>query len=277
MIGKAYAKLNLTLNILNKRDDGYHNLKSVMVPIDLFDEIKIEKNDIYQLVTNYDIDTCDNIITKVFNIFKHRYNVGNVKIILNKNIPDKAGLAGGSADATCVIRLLNNLFNLNLSVKQLEDIALEVGSDTLFTLHNKPAVVTSRGDEISFIDINHDFHILLIKPKFGISTKDAFLNIKDYNLKHNDQILNELKNNDINMIDKLCYNSFLDSILENKDFKLLYNELSKYKVPHLSGSGSTLFVISDNVEELKNIKEKFSEHFTYITKIINCYNSTNTI
>ncbi len=269
MIEKAYAKINLTLNILNKRNDGYHNLKTVMIPIDLYDELNFEFSENYELISNFNIDVNDNIITKVFNIFKRKYNIGNVKITLNKNIPHEAGLAGGSADATATIRGLNDLFELDLSIKQLESIANEVGSDTLFTLHNKAAVVTSRGDELSFITNNLDCFILLIKPNFGISTKEAFSNIKEFNLNHNDEIIDALEKNDINKIDSLCYNSFLDSILINKDFKKVYEDISKYKKPHLSGSGSTLFLISENIKELENIKEKFNIHYTKIVKPIN--------
>lgn len=258
---KAYAKINLTLNVLNKREDGYHNLKSVMVAIDLYDELEFIHSDEY--IINSDIE--DNIITKVFNIMKSKYNIGNVKINLTKNIPTQAGLAGGSADATATIRGLNKLFNLNLSIQEQEQIANMVGSDTLFTLHNKPALITSRGDEIEFINPNYKFYILLIKPNFGISTKEAFSNIKSFDIKHNDEIIYETNTNIIN---DLCYNSFLDSILLNKEFNNLYKEISIYKKPHLSGSGSTLFLISDDKNELENIQNIFKNHYTKNTKMI---------
>ncbi len=258
----AYAKINLTLNILNKRKDGYHNLKSVMLPIDLFDVIEITKSEDFCI--NSEID--NNIITKVFNIFKERYNIGNVSVNLVKNIPLQAGLGGGSADATAAIKIFNDLFELDLPLIELEKIALEVGSDTLFTLHNKPAIISSRGDEIEFLDGSPDFYILLIKPEFGVSTKEAFSNIKEYNLRHNDDIINSLKNNDIKMINLLCYNSFLDSLLHHNNFKVIYEELSLLKTTHLSGSGSTLFMISSQKEELLNIERKISGCYTKIVK-----------
>lgn len=264
---KAYAKINLTLNILNKRNDGYHNLKSVMIPIDLYDELSFEISDEYQLISNYDLNVDDNIITKVFNIFKEKYKIGNVKITLNKKIPTQAGLGGGSADATATIRGLNDLFELDLSIKELETIANCVGSDTLFTLHNKPAVVTSRGDELSFIDINSDFYILLIKPNLGISTKEAFENIKEYNLVHNDGIINALKENDLEKINEYCYNSFLDSVLINKEFKDFYDLISSENRVHLSGSGSTFFII-DELEKLENIERKLKSFYTNIVKTL---------
>ncbi len=257
---KAYAKINLTLNILNKRGDGYHNLKSVMVPISLYDVLTFEVSNEYQLNSNIE----NNIITKVFNIMKDRYNINNVKITLEKNIPTQAGLAGGSADATATIRGLNNLFNLNLSIIEQEDIANLVGSDTLFTLHNKPAVITSRGDKLEFVNVDYEFSILLINPNIGISTKEAFENIKEYNLKHNDNILNETKTSNI---DELCYNSFLDSLLKNKKFNSFYNEVNKYHKPHLTGSGSTLFIISDDINYLNNIKNKLPHYYTKIVSI----------
>lgn len=271
MMYKAYGKINLTLNVLNKRDDGYHNIKSVMVPIDLYDELFFDFSDEYKLVSSLDIDTNDNIITKVFNIFKTRYNIGNVKITLIKNIPHEAGLAGGSSDATTTIKALNDLFELNLSINEMQDIALEVGSDTLFTLHSKPAIVTSRGDEIEFIDCDLDFDILLIKPKLGFSTKDIFSNSNIINTKHNDNIVSYLKDNNIHMINEKCYNSFLSTILEtNLEFKKLYDIISLYNKVHLTGSGSCLFLISDNVKMLKEIKIRFEkENYVKLVKPLN--------
>ncbi|MFI3328937.1 MAG: 4-(cytidine 5'-diphospho)-2-C-methyl-D-erythritol kinase [bacterium] len=257
---KAYAKINLTLNILNKRNDGYHNLKSVMIPISLYDELVFEANNTY--IINSEIE--DNIITKVFNIMKNKYNISNVKITLEKNIPTQAGLAGGSADATATIRGLNKLFNLNLSIQEQEEIANMVGSDTLFTLHNKPAIISSRGDEIEFINHNYKFNILLIKPNIGISTKEAFANIKEYNLKHNDEIINETNTNKIN---ELCYNSFLDSLLENKQFKSFYDDVNQHHKPHLTGSGSTLYIINDDINYLKEIQNKLNNYYTQIVNI----------
>ncbi|MFI3252371.1 MAG: 4-(cytidine 5'-diphospho)-2-C-methyl-D-erythritol kinase [bacterium] len=266
MKAKSYAKINLTLNILNKRNDGYHNLKSVMIPINLYDELEFELNDTYILNSNFDIDINDNIITKVFNIFKNRYNIGNVKINLNKNIPHQAGLAGGSSNATTTIKCLNELFNLNLDIKTLEEIALEVGSDTLFTLHSTPAIVSSRGDILNVLEnCNPDFYVLLIKPNFGFSTKDIFNNSDIFNQEHNDEIIDSLINNDVKSIDSYCYNSFLNTILNtNKEFNDLYSEISKYKKPHLTGSGSTLFLLSNDIKELNDIKDKFNNCYTNI-------------
>lgn len=270
MMYKAYAKINLTLNVLNKREDGYHNLKSVMIPIDLYDELYFELSDEYILESNYNIAVENNIITKVFNIFKNRYNIGNVKIKLIKNIPDKAGLGGGSSDATTTIKGLNDLFELNLDIKEQEEIALLVGSDTLFTLHSKPAIVTGRGDEISFIDCNLDFDILLIKPNYGFSTKDIFNNKDIINTKHNDNIVSYLKDNNINMIEEKCYNSFLNTILNsNEEFSKLFNKINNYNKASLSGSGSTIFLISDNNKLLKDISLRFKENYTKLVKPLN--------
>lgn len=259
IVEKAYAKINLTLNVLNKKANNYHNLKSVMIPINLFDELSFKKANTFSINSNIE----DNIIIKVFDIFKKRYNISNVEINLVKNIPTQAGLGGGSADATATIRGLNKLFELNLSIKEQEEIAIEVGSDTLFTLHNKPAIVTSTGDNIEFIDINPDFFILLIKPEIGISTKEAFSNIKNFNPKHNDEIINALKENDIKEINKYCYNSFLESIRENKEFNNIYNDIAKDNLVHLSGSGSTLYII-DEFDKLINIEKKYNAFYTKV-------------
>ncbi len=265
MIEYAYAKINLTLNILNKREDGYHNLKSIMVPISLYDKLYFIKFDEYILESNYNLDTSKNIITKAYNIINERYNIGGIKIILEKNIPTEAGLGGGSSDATATIRGLNKFFNLNMSISEQEEIANLLGSDTLFTLHSKPAVITSRGDKLEFIDVEKPINVLLVKPNYGFSTKDLFSNIKSYEPNHNDNVIAFLKENNIDLLKQNINNTFLNVCISlNSNYKQLYEELSKYDIVHLSGSGSTLYIISEDIEHLRSIESKIKNCYTYI-------------
>lgn len=174
---KAYAKINIYLHVLNKRDDGYHNLESLMVPIDLYDELEFIDSDYDLVVSNIDIP--DNIIYKAINYLKEKYQINrSVKIILNKKIPISSGLGGGSADLSATLRGLNKLWDLNLTTNELAKISLLFGSDTLFCMYNKPAIIRGRGELIEFVSFASK-KVLLFNPKIEVKTKDVFNSFKE--------------------------------------------------------------------------------------------------
>ncbi len=169
VIEKAHAKINLTLAIEGKRNDGYFNINSIMAPVELHDELEFSKSDKFDIICNdFDLPIVDNLIYKAFKLMQKRYNIKDeIKVILRKNIPKEAGLAGGSADCSATIRGVNRLFNLELSHKEMMEIALELGSDTAFCIYQKPAIVTGRGENLQFIDSFFNDDILILKPNFG--------------------------------------------------------------------------------------------------------------
>ncbi|MBP5444741.1 MAG: 4-(cytidine 5'-diphospho)-2-C-methyl-D-erythritol kinase [Acholeplasmatales bacterium] len=227
----AYAKINIYLKVLGKRNDGYHNLESLMVPIDLFDELEFMDSSKDEIISNIDIK--DNIMFKAINYLKEKYNIKKyVKIILNKNIPLSSGLAGGSADLSATLRGLNRLWNLNLSIDELGKISLLFGSDTLFCMYNKPAIIKGRGEVIEFVDYAPR-NVLLFNPKIEVKTKDVFSNYKE-----SDEGENELE---------MALLRLYPSI---KDFKEYYEKQGLNL--HLSGSGSTYF--SFDKKEFKSNK-----------------------
>ena len=152
---KAYAKINLALDVIGKREDGYHELEMIMAPITLHDLIYI--NTIasgIEIDSNSKIMPTDerNIMYKVVALMKERYNIKKgVKIFVYKHIPTQAGLAGGSADGAAVIKAMNKLFYLNLSNEEMAALGKEVGADIPFCIYQKIALVSGVGEKLEFI------------------------------------------------------------------------------------------------------------------------------
>ena len=161
---KARAKVNLTLEILDKRKDNYHNLKSVFQKINLYDEIYIykTKDDDFKLETNIqELNNKDNIIYKAYIKLKERFKViSGVKVILNKRIPMEAGLAGGSTDCASFILGMNKLFNLKLSKDEMTNLGRSLGADVVPCLYNKAVLAEGIGEIITKINTNFKYYIL---------------------------------------------------------------------------------------------------------------------
>ena len=178
MIAYPNAKINLGLNIVEKRSDGYHELETVMIPIPLYDILEITKTDTFEYVhSGIEIGGSleDNLCVKAYHLIKENYSISPVRIHLRKQIPMGAGLGGGSSDASFVLKTLNELFELNLSIKTLQEFAGRLGSDCPFFVLNTPQIATGRGEILS--EINLDLSGLFLKlafPSIHISTKTAF-------------------------------------------------------------------------------------------------------
>lgn len=248
---KAYAKLNLTLNVIGKLDNGFHELKSIMVPVvDLFDELYFEENgtDEFKVIG---CDILNNSIIKAAKAFQTKYKTTGANIHLVKRIPLEAGLAGGSADSSATLRGLNKLFGVNAPLKELEELAKELGSDNVFCLYNKAAICGGRGEKLEFINIPFSFEVTLVKPKFGLLTKEVFSQVilnKEVDLSN---VLLALKNNDYLLLDKSIFNDLLIPATKvEPKLKEIISSLNENKVNcHMSGSGSCLYLLTD--KELK--------------------------
>ena len=166
VIEKAYAKVNLTLEILGKRRDGYHDLASVMQTVNLFDTVTVSEAD--SIIVDCDgleIDTEMNLATKAASVLKNRTGIrSGAKISIKKRIPVSAGLGGGSSDAAATLRGLNQRWKLGLSVDELADIAASVGSDVPFLLRGGTALVRGRGEEVRQIAPAKISSFLIVTP-----------------------------------------------------------------------------------------------------------------
>ena len=176
------AKINLGLNVLFKREDGYHELETVMLKTPLTDVLEIVPSDEFQFTqTGLTIpgDNLDNLCVQAFQLIQKEYKIPNVHIYLRKIIPMGAGLGGGSADASYVLSGLNTLFNLNISNSKLEELAATLGSDCPFFINPTPQIAKGRGEILSPIEINlKGYYIKLLNVGIHVGTKEAYAGIQ---------------------------------------------------------------------------------------------------
>ena len=240
------AKINIGLNIISKREDGFHNISSIFYPIfNCYDIIEIIKSDKFIFTSSgLKIPHKDNLCVKAFELIQSNYNISPVHIHLHKLIPIGSGLGGGSSDASFVLKALNEIFNLDLNFKELERISLEIGSDCPFFIDNTPKIVSGKGEIMSKIDLDlSNYKIKLIHSKIKISTKEAFSNIKpkkiDSKLKEN--IFESIKD-----WEKKISNDFEENIFRKYN-ELQFTKQVLYKkgaiYASMSGTGSTVYGI----------------------------------
>jgi 4-diphosphocytidyl-2-C-methyl-D-erythritol kinase len=184
MIINANCKINLGLDILRRRDDGYHDLETVMLPVrDMFDVEEVVASDgestFEQRGIVVDCDAESNLCVKALRLMQRLYGVGEVRITLDKRVPFGAGLGGGSSDATAVILALNEIFALGLSEAQLIEAAAMIGSDTAFFVRNTPQLCRGRGEQMVPIDLPlRGLYLAVAKPNEGVSTKEAYSGVR---------------------------------------------------------------------------------------------------
>lgn len=264
MICFPNCKINLGLSIIEKRNDGFHNLESIMYPVNLCDmlEIIIAPDNQFEFnASGIDISGkhTDNLVVKAYKLMLSEHQLSPVKIHLHKIIPAGAGLGGGSSDAAFTIKTLNNLFNLGLSNVAMQDYAREIGADCAFFIENKPVFVTKKGDQFSPIEPKlKNYYITIVKPNIQISTPEAYSWITPNFTKLSLQdVINEPVKN---------WNTILNNDFENEVFdrfpiiKNIKEKLYKSGAVYasLSGSGSALYGI---FEEPVSLQNEFQEYF----------------
>ena len=246
MIVYPNAKINLGLNILKKRNDGYHDISSVFYPVkESVDILEIIKFDTFELVNSgIKIPDGENICEKAWKLLHKDYGIGNVRIHLHKQIPIGGGLGGGSSDASFTLKALNDLFELNLSNLELQEYSLLLGADCPFFIDNRPKLVEGIGEKMISVDLDlSEFEIRLINPGIHISTKEAYNRVLPRTPELSIEEIIELP---INEWKNKLQNDFEDSIFTQhssiKEIKnYLYNEGAVYA--SMSGSGSVVYGI----------------------------------
>lgn len=264
MISFPNAKINLGLNIVGKRADGYHNLETIFYPIPLEDILEIEVLDHTEKPFELSIsgipikgNLANNLVVKAYLLLKEKYNLPPIHIYLHKNIPSGAGLGGGSSDAAFMLKLLNDTFELNLTTTELEEHAAKLGADCAFFIQNKPTFAEGIGNIFSSIELNlSGYQIFLIKPDVFISTAMAFSNIKPHQPELN---LKEIIQKPISQWHKWMANDFEESIFKEipelgKIKEELYQAGAIYA--SMSGAGSSIYgIFKDNCTLIPNSNE----------------------
>lgn len=277
---KAYGKVNISLDVVGKREDGYHLLSMIMQNIDLYDEIEVEKQQCgITLECNKSYVPVDNrnLAYKAAEIFKERYDiVDGVKINIEKNIPVSAGLAGGSTDAAAVLKVMNKLFNVNATEEELMELGLKLGADIPYCIHGGTALCEGIGEIITPIKPFRDKIVVLVKPAFGVSTKEVYKNFNLEKVKQHPktaEIINAIENDDLNFVA-----SNMKNLLENvtlRKHKILIKIKEEMNAcgainSMMSGSGPTVFAFFDDMLKAQRCFEKMKKKYSdvFITRTI---------
>lgn len=271
------AKINIGLNIVNRRPDGFHNIETVFYPVNLYDHLlyrNAEDADDEGFVVWSSIRTIgsvkdtsihdelskggDNIVKKALALIREHYDVPPIDVVLMKQIPVGAGLGGGSADAAFFIKEMNGRFNLGMSTDQMKELAATLGSDCAFFIDNTPKYATGRGEVMQPVpSVLDGYKIKVIKPLFNISTKEAYSKVKPQEPKSS--LLEDFKRPVCEWKDRIK-NDFEQFLFPE------HPELQRYKdalyesgaiYASMTGSGSALYgifdgdpVLSDEIRDL---------------------------
>ncbi|WP_223703302.1 4-(cytidine 5'-diphospho)-2-C-methyl-D-erythritol kinase [Sutcliffiella deserti] len=263
LLEKAPAKINLSLDVLNKRPDGYHEVKMIMATIDLADRIELSERSDGQIViishNRYVPDDSRNLAYQAASLLKQRFNVNKgVSISITKMIPVAAGLAGGSSDAAATLRGLNKLWRLGLTLDELATIGAEIGSDVTFCVYGGTALATGRGEIVKQIPPPPHSWIVLAKPTIGVSTAEVYNNLDLSNVTHPDVngMLQAIHENDYDLM-----TSKVGNVLESVTLKLypevahIKDQMKKFGADAvlMSGSGPTVFGIVQHDSRMHRI------------------------
>lgn len=266
---KANCKINIGLDVLRRREDGYHDLETVMVPVaGLYDEVEVvaceDESGLHIVGMEIDCDAEQNICMKALRLMQSRYGIGQAQITLHKQIPFGAGLGGGSADGTAVIVALNEIYSLGLQEAELIERAAELGSDTAFFVRNTPQLCEGRGEVMTPIEIDIKGRwLVLIKPEESVSTREAYAGVRP---AVPERRLTERVAEPIERWQGSVKNDFEESVFKaHPALARIKEELLESGAVYaaMSGSGSTIFGIFDS----ETMAKRWSERTQYIYKM----------
>lgn len=255
MISFPNAKINLGLNVLSKRKDGYHKLSSCFYPVGWKDILEIIPTNKLQFTTSgisIPEDGSDNLCIKAYKLLQNDYDIQPVHIHLHKLIPIGAGLGGGSSDCAFTIKMLNEIFQLNISLDELEVYSGQLGSDCSFFVKNKPIFVSGTGDkfESTTLDLTN-LQISIIYPKIHVSTREAYSGVKPMMPEYK---ISDILDKPISHWKRFLLNDFEKSVCQiHPDISAIKNQMYQNGALYASmtGSGSAVFGIFEKGLNLK--------------------------
>lgn len=281
---RAYGKINLSLDVLGRRENGYHDVSMVMQTVDIYDIIslnKLENEDEIKLTANVDNIPLDetNIVYKAVKLVKEEYGINEgVLAHIEKHLPIAAGMGGGSSDCAAALRGMNRLFELGLSDEKLEELGVRLGADVPFLIKGGIALAEGIGEKLTTLPAFPECVLVIAKPDLGVSTKEvyeAFDGLKEVNHPDIGKLVNSLGNTKLKDIVKLLGN-VLEEVTVNK-----YKIIEKIKTlllendavfSMMTGSGPTVFGIFENSEQAEkacvNLRKQEGLELVEVTK---CY------
>jgi len=273
----SYAKINLGLDVLYKRPDGYHEINTIMQQISLCDTLTIREmqEDIVLESNNHDLPLdSTNLVHRAWKILQEKTGINRgIQININKRIPIAAGLAGGSSNAAAVLKGLNELWNLNLSEKELMEIGLKLGADVPYCIIGGTAFAEGIGEKLTKLKSFGDKFVLIANPGIGVSTVDVYRKLKLQGKPQLDikKIISSMENDDLKSVGDNIINVMEEVVI--KDHPIISEIKIEMKNAGalgalMSGSGSTVFGLFDDLDKLNHSMIKLKEKLTTGTVLL---------
>jgi 4-diphosphocytidyl-2-C-methyl-D-erythritol kinase len=280
MLVKAYGKINISLDIVGKREDGYHLLKMIMQSVDLYDSISFEKcSKGINISCNKPYIPIDekNLMYKAAKLFMDTYSVaGGINIYLKKNIPVAAGMAGGSTDAAAVFKTLRKVFKVEADDNEIMELALKIGADVPYCIVGGTALCEGIGEEITPLASFKNHILVLVKPNFGVSTREVYKSLDTSKIYKHPDTEGLIKAMEEEKLQDVC--NGMKNLLENVTLRK-YPVLKRIKEDMIkmgamgammSGSGPTIFAFFEDMLKAQRCYDKFKTQYkeVYITRTI---------
>ena len=281
IVVKSYAKINIALNVISSRKDGYHELDMVMVPLKLHDSVQISelkgKKDNFVVMDDFSIKLGHTNIAEVaLRAVLEKAQVEDKKflVFIHKLIPVQAGMGGGSSNAAATMLATNTFLKLNPPKEELLEMSKPIGSDVPFFIESKPARCKGKGEELKQITIKNDYYVIIVKPADGCSTKEVYerFNAKPhYNAANIDNVIKALEEGDEDLLEKSMGNSLQEVATDLvPEIKVIIDKLKArgLKLVMMTGSGSAVFGLSTDKKLIKRItKEMENENPNYYVEM----------
>lgn len=268
---KAHAKLNLSLDVTGKRENGYHDIKTLMVMTDLYDEMKFSKSDKLEILGDFDFDMKENFIYKAYLALRD-YVAKDLpfKVEIQKNIPMAGGLAGGTSNGAGTFYALNDLYDLKIPKKDLIKLSSSLGADFTYMMTGGTKLASGIGEileEVRPIELDK---VLVVNPGYGVSTKEVYESIKIEEKRIDfDEVLQALYDLDIKRLNKVLENKMENVVFEkHRDLLEIKNKMREFNSASLmSGSGATIFGIFENKNDLEDAYRYFKRTYDKTFKL----------
>ena len=267
----AHAKLNLSLDVTGKRENGYHDIKTLMVMTDLCDEMIFSKSERLEIIPEFSFDLKSNLIYKAYELLKNEVGYDlPFKVEIKKKIPIAAGLAGGTSNGAACLYALNDLYKINIPRAELIEMSKGLGADFTYMMTGGSKIAKGIGDILEGVDPIELDHVLIINPGYGVSTKEVYQKIK-INKERIDfsKILEGLYELDIEKLNFYLRNKMEDVVFSlHPDLLDIKNKLRAFNsAPLMSGSGATIFGIFADEKSLEGAYDYFKEIYKYTYKV----------
>ncbi|MEF3317444.1 4-(cytidine 5'-diphospho)-2-C-methyl-D-erythritol kinase [Peptoniphilus grossensis] len=267
----AHAKLNLSLDVTGKRENGYHDIKTLMVMTDLCDEMVFSKSERLEIIPEFSFDLKSNLIYKAYELLKSKVGYDlPFKVEIKKKIPIAAGLAGGTSNGAACLYALNDLYKINIPRAELIEMAGGLGADFTYMMTGGSKIAKGIGDILEEVDPIELDHVLIINPGYGVSTKEVYQKIKiDKERIDFSKILEGLYELDIEKLNFYLRNKMEDVVFSlHPDLLDIKNKLRAFNsAPLMSGSGATIFGIFADEKSLEEAYDYFKEIYKYTYKV----------